>query len=481
MQVFNFSEIVGNSITFSSTQDSISFEGWLPARDLRFAQEGSDVVVSTSYGSFTLLNTDVSSLSSANFNFADGSVALFDSAAGLLIGTSANDYIDIRSGGDDIVSAGDGDDVIYAGSALNGSDEIDGGAGSDRLIVSGPDETAVEFTATTLTGVETIEIQRDTSVSLQLDNAAVATAQDATLTIDGSALSENDILVVDGSDVAGGSLIVTGGAGGDTLIAGSGNDQLTAGDGKDTVDGGDGNDVLNGGLGGDTLTGGSGDDRFVFGLGTPRSDSSPVDPNLIDVITDFEGAGAAGGDLIDLPAFWQSLPLVFAGEAPQIFVHDNIGQDGVQMPEEWVGDGLADVLWQHVNGRVEVWVDANDDGQFSEGDLLFYLNGIQSLNEDDFVDNFVAWRGTASDDVQSFDSKDNIAYGVDGDDTLSGEDGDDALYGGTGNDTLSGDAGNDQLIGNDGDDTLSGGDGQDSLFGEAGSDTLHGGNDGDSL
>jgi trimeric autotransporter adhesin len=174
--------------------------------------------------------------------------------------------------------------------------------------------------------------------------------------------SVTDIGTVDGSNVTAGVLIIEGGAGSDRLTGGGGNDTLSGGDGSDILAGGSGNDVLTGGLGGDILDGGVGDDRYVFGFGWPRGDSSPVEPGLIDTILNFEGAGAAGGDLIDLPSFWESLPLLFAGEAPVGFVYDNLGDDGVQMPIEWVGDALIDVLWQHVAGRVEVgWMQTMTD------------------------------------------------------------------------------------------------------------------------
>ncbi|MBW6425978.1 hypothetical protein KX729_31860, partial [Rhizobium sp. XQZ8] len=122
------------------------------------------------------------------------------------------------------------------------------------------------------------------------------------------------------------------------------------------------------------------------------------------------------------------------------------------MNPDWVGDGMIDVIWNRAGSNVEIWLDANDDGQFSEGDLFIVLENVSELDENDFADNFIAWRGTVGDDIVSFDGRNDLAYGLDGNDTLSGGDGADQIYGGSGNDTLDGDAGDDRLVGGDGDD-----------------------------
>ena len=69
--------------------------------------------------------------------------------------------------------------------------------------------------------------------------------------------------------------------------------------GNDTIDGGLGNDILDGGLGYDVLTGGAGNDTFRYGSALAESGNGL---SIRDVITDFQGAGAAGGDVIDLGA-----------------------------------------------------------------------------------------------------------------------------------------------------------------------------------
>jgi Ca2+-binding RTX toxin-like protein len=69
------------------------------------------------------------------------------------------------------------------------------------------------------------------------------------------------------------------------------NDSLLGDTEGDTLIGGEGNDRLAGGQGQDTLTGGAGDDVFRFDTLSFEGD---------DLITDFTGAGQAGGDVIAL-------------------------------------------------------------------------------------------------------------------------------------------------------------------------------------
>lgn len=99
---------------------------------------------------------------------------------------------------------------------------------------------------------------------------------------------------------------------GDDIIGGaSGNDILLGGNGRDFIGGGAGRDVLRGGNHSDTLIGGSAPDTLAGGLGPDRfefedythSTAGAFDKILAaDGAGAFEGAGFAGGDLIDLRA-----------------------------------------------------------------------------------------------------------------------------------------------------------------------------------
>lgn len=101
-----------------------------------------------------------------------------------------------------------------------------------------------------------------------------------------------------------GNDFIHGNEGNDILIGGIGNDVLFGGDGNDTLNGGAGNDIIYASGGNDLVIGGAGLDVLMGRTGNDRFDfnfvsDSPVGVNR-DIILDFEGKGAAAGDVIDL-------------------------------------------------------------------------------------------------------------------------------------------------------------------------------------
>lgn len=95
------------------------------------------------------------------------------------------------------------------------------------------------------------------------------------------------------------------GDGTDTLNGGYGNDTLAAGKGDDSLIGGTGNDLFVGWYGSDTMTGGLGSDAFKYS-GVYESFAGA---GIRDVITDFDGAGAGVGDVIDLSRYNRDEPM----------------------------------------------------------------------------------------------------------------------------------------------------------------------------
>ncbi|MFG5121849.1 calcium-binding protein, partial [Methylorubrum sp. POS3] len=481
MATYDFRSSIGTTIAFS-TSDILSFE-YDRASGLNFQQSGSDIIVSISGSSVRLANISFASLKNSNFIFKNGDLVRFDtSASETLSGGTGYDYLDITKGGSDTVSAGDGDDLIVVGSSLNAADRIAGGAGLDTLTLSGTYGSTVVLDSSTITGIENITAGAGSQIRLQIDNNTAASATNGLLSYDASAQSQSDVTIFDGSKVTTSSLVIRTGGGADTLTGGSQADSLSGGDGNDIILGGAGNDSIAGGLGQDTLTGGAGIDTYSFGFGIPRSESAP---NTADIIMDFEGRGTAGGDLISLPSFNNNLPLAFNIEALD-FNFTGYGSSGSQVGAK-AGDGFVDVFWRYnaSAARNEIWVDANDDGQFSEVDILIHLpktsDGATTITFGDFVNNFPVIRLTENADTFTGTATSETIYGVGGADTISGLGGDDQLYGGTGNDRLDGGTGSDQLNGGADNDTLLGGDGTDYLYGGTGADTLSGGNDADVL
>ena len=152
---------------------------------------------------------------------------------------------------EDIISTGLGADTIHMGQNLTNEDNIDGGGGNDTLTLSGAISTDLD----NVINVEVI-ILADATTNISTEETLVASGQ--TLTIDGSALTEDQVFVFDGSAETNGNFIVS---------AGEDDDSLTGGNGDDQLDAGDGNDIVQGGLGIDSLTLGDGMDTVVVGAG----------------------------------------------------------------------------------------------------------------------------------------------------------------------------------------------------------------------
>src|SRR5215211_4294792 len=362
-------------------------------------------------------------------------VILGTEAADTINGTESNDTILAfggndtvnGNGGNDLIEGGDGNDVVNGG---DGDDIIRGGRGSDQLNGNAGNDT-----------------------------------------IDGG----------DGND------ILNGGDGIDRIIGGAGSDIIDGGAGRDTVfSGGAGDDTIVGEEQADILTGGAGNDHFGFFTDPFQPDSTLL---LQDTVTDFQGAGVAGGDVIQLSGEIYA----FAGTL------SIDPKKGAALPG--AGDGVTEVGYAQKNNATFLIADSNDDGVLNDGDFVVQFQGLHNFTVDDFVNTDFAIVGTNGDDViVGTENNDRIfaaggndqVFALGGDDEVHGGTGDDVLDGGPGGfDTLFGDAGKDTLTlatsdfggsasGGEGDDTLFGSDTSfssfdNSLQGDAGNDDLHAG------
>lgn len=119
---------------------------------------------------------------------------------------------------------------------------------------------------------------------------------------DGQDVLVGGINTADSADVGD---MLYGGLGNDFIYGNAGDDIITGGrtttdalDGNDTINGGLGNDTIYGNAGNDVLIGSAGNDKIYGGLG---DDIIRITPNNAgDTIYGFQGAGQAGGDVIQL-------------------------------------------------------------------------------------------------------------------------------------------------------------------------------------
>jgi VCBS repeat-containing protein len=130
-----------------------------------------------------------------------------------------------------------------------------------------------------------------------IGNGAAITGNDANNTLSGTALDEK----ISGQ---GGNDVLNGLDGADQLYGGTGNDQLFGGHSIDMLSGQGGTDTLDGGPGADRLTGGNKNDIIRLVKGEAAG----------DVVTDFTGAGVAGGDSLSLQGYGSGATLSNTGD-----------------------------------------------------------------------------------------------------------------------------------------------------------------------
>ncbi len=215
----------------------------------------------------------------------------------VLLGGAGNDTL-TGGTGNDTVRGGAGNDTINYTVGSDGVDVMDGGGGDfDTLVLTsgaGDQILTVGFDGVAITSVGGGAITDIESITANLG------AGTADRLIYGS--TAGVVVNLATSTASGFSSIASienanGGTGDDSLTGGSNNNALNGGlGGNDTLDGAGGNDSLFGGLGVDVLTGGIGNDTFFYDSAADSGTSVATR----DIITGFDGAGSAGGDIIHL-------------------------------------------------------------------------------------------------------------------------------------------------------------------------------------
>lgn len=176
-------------------------------------------------------------------------------------------------------------------------------------------------------------------------------------------------------DGRGGDDRVLGYGGNDRLRGGFGNDSVQGGLGDDQCEGGDGADTLTGAAGNDRLTGGPGRDIFAF---KPNQwGSLPVSDAGDDVILDFQGAGPAPGDRINVGPTWDFATLDMNGDG----VLTAAGDSAIEKESAYVISAEDGSL------VLKLAQDGNDDTGHPGAWAALTVRGVTSLSPEDFLFN----------------------------------------------------------------------------------------------
>ncbi len=218
--------------------------------------------------------------------------------ADVLLGGAGNDTL-TGGTGNDTVRGGVGNDTINYTVGSDGVDVVDGGGDVDTLVLTsgtGDQILTVGFDGVAITSVEGGAITGIESITANLgagtgDRLIYSSTAGVVVNLaTGAASGFSSIAGIENAN---------GGTGDDVLTGGSNSNRLNGGlGGNDTLDGAGGDDSLSGGLGADVLTGGFGNDNFFYDF-TAESGTTAA---TRDVLTGFDGAGVAGGDIIVLNA-----------------------------------------------------------------------------------------------------------------------------------------------------------------------------------
>jgi Ca2+-binding RTX toxin-like protein len=314
--------------------------------DTLMGGEGADILVGGS------------GVDQASYANAQGAVAASLATSSGTAGDAADDFIvgiENLLGGDfadtlegnaaaNLLEGGAGDDLLGGGA---GADTLDGGAGVDTVTYAAA-ATTVTVQLTSSGGTATDQFG-STDTLISIDNVVGG--------------SGDDVLLGNGN-----ANQLEGGAGADNINGGAGDDLILGGAGVDVLVGTFGNDTLVGGADADVLNGGAGDDVFMFlepgDLGTTRGTA--------DRIVAFDGAGIAGGDLIDLSA----LDAIAGTPSDEAFVFQGSFTSNVA----FTGAGYI----RAVKTASATFIELNTTGG-SAADLVIRVNGVYDFAASDFI------------------------------------------------------------------------------------------------
>ncbi len=376
-----------------------------------------------------------SSLSGMPMVFGDGN------NDGIVLGTSANDLMDVQAGGVTL-EGGAGSDTYVYGVGYGNDAILENSGSSDTDIVQLNDLNASDVTLLRTGNDLHIEIDATGETLIVLSHfqsSAYGVEQiqfaDGS-TYDRSAIATNAPILVLGTD------------GDDTLIGTSLDETLDGGAGNDVINGGAGNDIQYGGAGDDLVIANTGADLFDGGDGTDTIDftytsndvgldlaagTATFENNDVEVMTNFENAIAGSGD--NLIYGTSGANNLYGGDG-----NDTIyGGDGDDIIDGGAGNDA------HYGGGGNDLIIANvGDDLFDGGDGVDSIDFTYTSN--DVVLDLAAGTATfENNDVEVMTNFENVIAGS-GDNEIYGAATANILDGGVGNDTIDGRAGNDTYV-----------------------------------
>ena len=340
-------------------------------------------------------------------------------------GTAPFTILDATDGNGIVGNSGDNSITVSGG-----VDAVDGGAGTDRLVVDYHLATGAVTGDSTSNFTEAGGGARSVTITAgTVENFTVLTGPGA-----------DTITTGDGDDT------VSVGAGANTVTAGNGANTVTSGDDADTITTGDGDDTISAGAGTNTVTAGQGANTVTGGSGA-------------DTITALDGGNFIdGGDGTNVLTSGDGNDTILSGTGAGTIVAGG-GMDlvtvrgGAVAADAGAGDDRLIVDYSAATTDVTGGITGGDAGTGHVGRIADLV-----ASSVDFVgaENFTVATGSGNDLITTGGGGD-VLTGGGGDDSLNGGAGDDELSGGAGSDAVDGGVGADRAFygGNRADYTIS--------------------------
>ncbi len=366
------------------------------------------------------------------------------SGNGVATGNAADNTFYAGSGATVTLNGLDGNDTFFMNGNLNATDQIDGGAGFDRVTLTGDYSAGLVFGASTLINVEALSVRVGFNYKLTTNDATVAAGQN--LLVNASSLGAANTLTFDGSAETDGTFSLYGGAGGDSFVMGA---HFVA---TDHIDGGGGLDRLT--LAGDYSAG------LTFGA------STLINVELLSLRAGFNyklttnNATVAGGQnlLVNASSLGAANTLTFDGSAETdgtFSLYGGAGGDSFVMGAHFVatdhidGGGGADRVT--LAGDYSTGLTLGASTMINVEVLSLRAGFTYKLTTNNAT---VAAGQTLTVNASSLGAANALTFDgsaeTNGAFSLSGGAGGDTLIGGAGADTLIGGAGADTLVGKGG-------------------------------